>query len=223
MIVEGELARLSYHTYEPHVEAIPLLEDGAMAWAFNILRELCGSDFRPSEVSFVHGAPIDRRPYRNLFKSPISFNSAKNGLYFPADMLNKPLKRADAELHRLLQIEVNRLQARFHDNFLDHFKSTLHSILWVRHATIEDVAILFSVSSRTLNRRLNAYGTTFIEVADEVRCQISCQILTDTEIQLTELAKLLHFFDASSFIKAFKRWTGKTPAHWRASKSCHEP
>jgi len=223
VIVEGRWARLSYHTYEPHVEAIRLLEDGAMAWAFNLLRELCGSDFKPSEVRFVHGVPEDRRPYRRLFKTSISFNSANDGLYFPSDLLNQPLKRADAKLHRLLQKEVDRLQARYQDNFLDHFERVLHSILWIRPATADEVAALFSISSRTLNRRLNTFDTTFKEVADEVRCQIACQILNDSEIQLEELSGLLHFSDASSFIKAFKRWTGTTPARWRLGKSSRVP
>jgi len=131
--------------------------------ALNSLRELCGSDFKPSEVRLVHGVPEDRRTYRRLFESPVSFNSANDGLYFSSEFLNQSLKRADTELHRYLQKEV----------------------------------------------------------ADEVRCQIACQLLNDSEIQLEELSGLLHFSDASSFIKAFKRWTGTTPARWRHSKSGH--
>lgn len=71
------------------------------------------------------------------------------------------------------------------------------------------------MSSRTLNRRLSALGTTYSEVADEVKCQIACQMLSDSEMQLTDLANLLHYHDSSSFVKAFKRWTGSTPAQWR--------
>jgi len=215
LIVEGRWARMSYHTYEPHVEAMWILEDGAMTWVFNILRELCGSDFKPSAVSFVHGLPGDQQPYRSFFKTSISYNSMNDGLHFPSDLLKNPLNRANAELLRFLQKEVDRLQFKYHDNFLDHFERILHSIMWVRHATADEVAAMFSISSRTLNRRLKTFDTTFKEVSDKVRCQIACQILNDSRVPLAELSDLLHFSDASSFIKAFKRWTGTTPAQWR--------
>ena len=71
------------------------------------------------------------------------------------------------------------------------------------------------MSSRTLNRRLRALGTSYREVADEVKCQIACQVLSASEMQVTDLANLLHYHDSSSFVKAFKRWTGTTPAQWR--------
>lgn len=219
VIVEGKLARLSYYIYEPQVEATMQIEDGAMAWSLNILRELCGSQFRPDLVRFLHHTPRDPRPYDKLFRGPFSFNSDQGGLYFRAELLDKPLKQADPELLRLLQKEVNRIQATYHDDFLSHFRRVLHGVLWVRPATARELAALYSMSSRTLNRRLNELGTTFQEVADDVKCQIACQVLTDSKTQLTDLADLLHYHDASSFIKAFKRWTGMTPAKWRLQNS----
>ena len=213
--VEGKLARLSYHIYEPLVEATMQIEDGAMAWALNILRELCGKQFKLAAVCFMHRAPSDRRPYDRLFQAPLSFDSEQEGLYFNADLLDKPLKQADSQLHRLLQKEVDRVQATYHDDFLNHFQRVLHSVLWVRPASADELATLFSMSSRTLHRRLHALGTSYREVADKVKCQIACQVLADSEMQMTDLAELLHYHDASSFIKAFRRWTGVTPTQWR--------
>jgi len=212
---EGSLARFSYNTYEPQIGGTHQIEDGAMAWAVNILRELCGRDFNPTEVHFVHEAPKDLRPYRKLFKAPLSFNSLQGGLYLPTTLLKKALKDVDPEFQRLLRKEVESQQAKFHDDILDSLKRVLHSILCVRATTANDVAKLFSMSARTLNRRLKLQGTTFGEVVDEVKSQIACQILSDSEMKLTELADFLHYSDSSSFIKAFKRWTGTTPAHWR--------
>lgn len=213
--VRGKLARFSYHIYEPQVEATVQVEDGAMAWGKNILQELCGEAFKLSSVFFLHSAPRDPRPYDELFGVPLSFNSEHEGLYFRADFLDSPLGRRDPDLERLLKKEVDRIQATFHDDFLDHFQRVLHSVLWVRPATADELAALFSMSSRTLKRRLNEYGTNYREVSDKVKCQIACEVLQDSRIQLTDLASLLHYHDASSFVKAFKRWTGSTPAKWR--------
>ena len=127
--------------------------------------------------------------------------------------------RQDPDLQRLLQKEVNRIQATYHDDFLDHLQRVLHSVLWVRPASAEELAALFSMSTRTLKRRLKEYDTSYREVADKVKCQIACDVLKDSRMQLTDLAGLLHYHDASSFIKAFKRWTGTTPAQWRLHNS----
>lgn len=174
-----------------------------------------GDRFRLSAVHFVHRTPRDTRPYHDLFKAPLCFSSERAGLYFRAEVLSEPLNQADPDLHRLLQSDVDRVQATYEGDFLGHVRRVLHSVLWVRSASAADLAALFSMSSRTLNRRLNALGTSYSEVADEVKCQIACQMLSDSEIQLTDLASLLHYHDPSSFVKAFKRWTGTTRAQWR--------
>jgi len=213
--VQGGLARLSYHVYEPMVEATFQVEDGAMAWGFNILKQLCGDGFRLSNVFFIHRAPRNVQPYEKFFRAPLSFDSEHEGLYFDARLLDKPLESQNPDLQRLLVKEVKRIQSTYHDDFLHHLKRVLHSVLWVRPASAEELAALFSMSSRTLKRRLREYGTSYREVSDEVKCQIACEVLRDSRMQLTDLTGLLHYHDASSFIKAFKRWTGQTPAQWR--------
>ena len=209
------LARLGYHIYQPHVEATAQIDDGAMAWGFNILRELAGDRFKLAAVHFTHRMPRDTRPYNRLFKAPIRFDSEEGGLYFRSEFLSRSLVQSDPDLHRLLQKDVDQIQATYHDDFLSHVRRVLHSVLWVRPASAAELAALFSMSRRTLNRRLSTVDTTFREVADEVKCQIACQMLSDSEIQLTDLATLLHYHDSSSFVKAFRRWTGSTPAQWR--------
>jgi AraC-like DNA-binding protein len=213
--VQGQLARLSYHIYEPNVEATSQVEDGAMAWGYNMLKDLCGEAFKLTSVFFLHRPPSDPRPYEKLFGAPLSFNSEHEGLYFHADFLDLPLERRNPDLERLLQKEVNRIQAAFHDDFLDHFQRVLHSVLWVRPASADEMAALFSISGRTLKRRLQEYGTNYRETSDTVKRQIACEVLENSNMDLADLANLLHYHDASSFIKAFRRWTGTTPARWR--------
>ena len=187
--VQGRLARLSYHVYEPQVEATYQVEDGAMAWGYNILKELCGDSFQLSNVFFIHRPPGDVRPYETFFRAPISFDSEHEGIYFDAGLLERKLAARDPDLQRLLIKEVKRIQATYHDDFLDHFKRVLHSVLWVRPATAEELAALFSMSSRTLKRRLREYGTSYREVSDSVKCQIACEVLQDSQMQLTDRSR----------------------------------
>ena len=48
--VAGELATLRYDIRQPNVEAVEQLGEAAVATMFNVLRSLCGSDWRPIEI-----------------------------------------------------------------------------------------------------------------------------------------------------------------------------
>ena len=53
-------------------------------------------------------------------------------------------------------------------------------------------------------------------LADEVRAATARLYLEQPDIAIAEVAYLLGFADQSTFNRAFKRWTGTTPARSRA-------
>jgi len=44
------------------------------------------------------------------------------------------------------------------------------------------------------------------------------QMLEDSAMQVSEIAASLDYADASAFTRAFRRWSGTTPALWRAKR-----
>jgi AraC-like DNA-binding protein len=74
------------------------------------------------------------------------------------------------------------------------------------------------VDRRTLNRRLSVLGVSFRELVDEVSFEIARQLLEDSAMQVIEIAALLGYAGASPFTRAFRRWSGTTPAEWRARR-----
>jgi AraC-like DNA-binding protein len=88
-------------------------------------------------------------------------------------------------------------------------------ILVRQPAGIGQVARALAVSPRTLQRRLESRGTTFGELRDATRLQQAMQHLRDPRIAIKEIAGLLGFSEPSTFYRAFRRWTGATPAHFR--------
>jgi AraC-like DNA-binding protein len=79
----------------------------------------------------------------------------------------------------------------------------------------DDVAEFLSIHRRTLNRRLNAAGTTFREVLDRTRYNLACQLLRESDLSLDDLAATLGYAGVSPFMRTFRRWSGTTPARWR--------
>ncbi|MGB5560849.1 MAG: helix-turn-helix transcriptional regulator [Sedimenticolaceae bacterium] len=139
-------------------------------------------------------------------------------MVFTADWLNLRISRADPYLQHLLREQINALEFRFCDDLPGQVRGVLRSALLTDHARSHQVAELFSMHSRTLRRRLNDCGTSFQERLDEGRFEIARQMLQDTGTEVSQIAEALGYADASTFIPAFRRWSGSTPARWRAER-----
>lgn len=216
--VDGDLAVLSYESYQPRAVATDQVGDGAVAIAFNILRDLCGPDWMPIEVRFAHREPGDVGPFRRFFQAPLRFDAEQYAVVFSATWLARRLPEMDPDLRRLLQQQIDKLEDQNEDDFPEQVRSVLRHALVTDHSAAHQIAALFSVDRRTLNRRLNALGTGFREVVDEVRFEIARQMIEDSAMEIVQIAALLNYANASAFTRAFRRWSGTTPAQWRVTK-----
>jgi AraC-like DNA-binding protein len=219
LTVGEEEAALAYDIYQEGVEAVDQIGDGALAVLRNIMRTLCGADWQPVEVRFAHRKPADVRPFRRFFRAPLRFEAEQNALVFHADWLNRRIPGGDAELERQLQKQVDALAVKHGDQFADQVRSVLRTALLTRNASADRIAALFSMHSRTLSRRLNACGSSFQELLDEGRFEIARQMLEFTALEVSQIAAALDYADASAFTRAFRRWSGTTPALWRAKRA----
>jgi AraC-like DNA-binding protein len=81
--------------------------------------------------------------------------------------------------------------------------------------SIDRVAALAGMSVRTLQRRLAKEDTVFSELVDEMRVELAVEMLKNTEGSVAAIASATGYLAVENFIRAFKRWTGKTPAEFR--------
>jgi len=71
------------------------------------------------------------------------------------------------------------------------------------------------LSTRTLKRKLADRGTTFSAIVDDVRRQRALLLLDDRALSIGEIAARLGYTELANFTRAFRRWTGTTPAAHR--------
>ena len=218
LVIDGNLAMLRYEIYQPRIEANDLVSDGAIATVFNILLELCGPEWTAVEVRFAHREPHNVAPFRRFFRAPLCFDAGQYSVVFSATWLKHRLSDTSLQLRRLLQQEIDKLEVRHGDDFPAQVRGVLRTALVTRQSSAEKVAALFSVDRRTLNRRLSAFGISFQGLVDEVSFEIARQLLEDSAMEVIEIAALLGYAGASPFTRAFRRWSGTTPAEWRATR-----
>ena len=75
------------------------------------------------------------------------------------------------------------------------------------------------MSERTLQRNLGREGTSMQALLDELRHQLALRHLAEAKESIAEISFLLGFADVRAFHRAFKRWTGATPAAYRQARS----
>jgi AraC-like DNA-binding protein len=218
LAVERDQATFSFGVYRARAEATDQVGDGAVTMMFNVMRALCGRAFKPIEVRFAHRKPQDVEPYRRYFQVPLRFDAEQYALVFPARWLDRPLPEADPEVRRLLQKQIDAIELNHGDDLPAQILSVLRTALLTSQAGADQVASLFSMHSRTLNRRLHAFGTTFRKLVDTGRFDIARQMLQSSTMDVMQIAELLGYADASAFTRAFRRWSGTTPGQWRIER-----
>jgi len=72
-----------------------------------------------------------------------------------------------------------------------------------------------NMTPQTLRRRLKEEHTSYQEIKDGIRKDASIYYLSNPDLSIEEIALLMGFSEASSFHRAFKKWTGKTPSNYR--------
>ena len=93
----------------------------------------------------------------------------------------------------------------------------LEPLLASGQARIDRVASAMGCSRQTLYRRLKAEGLTFEQVLDGLRHRLALKLMRDGKPAVKDTAYRLGFSDPAAFSRAFKRWTGQSPAMFKAA------
>jgi len=131
----------------------------------------------------------------------------------------KGLLEQNQELQRLLQERTLELEAAnqklvalmpFHDQVRRCLETRLREA-----SDMATIAQALSLSTRTLVRRLQAEGTTFLQIKDQLRQDISLRLLRQGQQPVEDIAAQIGFESLTAFHRAFKTWTGSTPLAYR--------
>jgi AraC-like DNA-binding protein len=213
--VDAGKAILTYGIHEPSIPGVRQTCDGAVVGMQNILRELCGPDFKPTEAWFAHARPDDIEPYKRLMKCHLEFETGVYAVVFSPTWLSRPLTGNEPELTRLLNEKVAEQQRLHAKSFTEQVQEVMRTALTFEQVGAARLAAMFDMHVRTFHRRLADHGTSHRELLDKTRHSLACQLLEDGRQSLPQIAELLGYAEMRSFIRAFKRWTGVTPTQWR--------
>ena len=217
-----EAAVLSYVIISPNVEAADHLADGAIAIACNLMRQLRGSAWRPLEVCLTRSRPLDIGSFAKFFGAPIRFDGDEACLIFSRGELDSIVANRDTDLHEILAPLLEKAVTDFAGGFEVDVRKILRAQISNAPLTPVRAAKALGMNSRTLARRLAKEKLTFSEIAQDVKYQ-TAQMLLQRDKDVAEIAMMIGYSDVTAFIRAFRSWSGMTPARWRVEQQNGRP
>jgi AraC-like DNA-binding protein len=224
--LEGEQAVLDMDLSHMDKDLIPLVCDWGIGTACVQHRrrmQRSGSNSQ-LEVWLAYPEQPHHRELRAMVGGVVVFDAPCTRLAFPASDLEKELpgdphlgKLAVAQLDNQLSTRRSLLPAAGADSLLAEVRARLLARL-ASDASLERIARDLHISTRTLRRRLDALGTSFQALLEEVRRSRAVAYLADTELAVEQISVQLGYGDPANFRRAFRRWEGVAPSTFRATR-----
>ena len=184
-----------------------------------VMAETLGSPVPFTAIEFAGPMPESGDvAAREAFGVTPGYGSPVTVASWPAALLDQRLPQASDISMAMCQQQCRTLleRRRQRTGVALRVRERLASIDGAPH-TIAGVARQLAMSERTLRRRLAEENTTFRDLADEVHRVLAEELLATGALSVDDIAVRLGYAEATSFIAAFKRWTGTTPARYQRS------
>lgn len=215
LVVENDEAELGYEVLAPALPGADQVTYGALAIACNLMRAVCGDSFKPRRVTFAYRQPRDASHFRSFFGCPVGFDADRSALTFDARWLAAPVKDADRYIRAIFEAQLAASVAGHHGVTEDRVRRVVRTLMATGRFSEEAVARAFGMSVRSLARRLSDRGSSFRRVAHQARYDAARALLGDSAVPIVEIAARLGYSEQSTFARAFRRWSGTSPARWR--------
>lgn len=162
-------------------------------------------------------APDFEAEYRVMFCENIRFSLAEGALVMPASMLSQPVVQNRETLKHFLRRapDVFLVKYRNTDSLAAQVRAKLRAIAPTDWPGLDAVAEGLGAASSTFRRRLDAEGTTFQTIKNDLRRDMAITSLREGAQSIENLAQSLGFTEASAFHRAFVKWTGMRPSDYR--------
>lgn len=222
---EGDLARIEITETHPVLGAAPaqaqalrrFFHECVILGIVHLDRFISGRETFEGEIWVDWPEPHYHIRYRDRLP-PMRFNMPSSQLRTPAANLQLLSVMADpmAFQQALAQCEHERIRfAETVEDLAARVRAELVLIPGQGYPVLDVVAAKLYMSGRTLKRRLQQLGTSYLELLDMARQREAEKLLMTTEMDIQDIAGLLGYNGPANFSRAFRKWKGETPSQFR--------
>lgn len=229
----GQLDTEPVHCQEGQVELVKILWrprtgnehcstqiiDGVLAGWVNFGRQFIG------HKTPIHSVQLTNRQtniqcYQAFFDCQVKLGGDENYICIERELFKAPLQQREPLVYQAIREKANiAIQQVIHQetSISTYISHRLPSLILSNQANIKYLANQLNTTPRSLQRKLSEENINFRQLLDNARHTLAIQLLQEKEQPLSHISGIIGFNEQSSFTRAFKRWTGKTPKQFQES------
>ena len=211
----------SYPLGDLEVSLVEILQQIGLSY----VRAVLGERNSDAMLSFSYAARGHASRYREVFGSRCEFSAGFNGLALPAALKALPCPLHDEKIYRSSLSRCREalagvlaegdVVARATHWLAAHFEHIATNRKFTSLPRLEQLAEAWSVTPRTVIRRLAERGARFGDLRAAQQLEMARRMLDDAGYNVSEIGYLLGYGDPANFGRAFKRLTGHSPSKYR--------
>jgi AraC-like DNA-binding protein len=216
LIREDEYAEIRVVAH-PRLDFREVIIESLIFLVLRFMGWLVGKTIEPEKVELDFPRGDDDDEYGALFSCPVEFDKPVSRVVFSRDYLELPLVQNQLSLSRFLKDSLAQLiDGNIHNVGLPaQIRAIISKEYGSNFPDFSEICEKLNMTPQTLRRRLKEANTSYQEIKDAIRKDASVYYLSKPDLSIDEIALLMGFSEASSFHRAFKKWTGKTPSAYR--------
>ncbi len=179
---------------------------------------ILGTVLSDARIELSHERPPYSGVYPDYLHSPVEFACDSNVYRLPARLARVPNASGDPDSYAMAQSLCMKLLGQVPDAALstgDRVRRLLLSSTPGSVTEAEAARAMF-VSKRTLARRLDAEGTSYRAIRENLLSELAARHLRESTLTVEAVSAMLGYGDTAAFRKAFRRWYGTSPTAFRA-------
>ena len=227
LLLQGGLARVQLvrrcPANTPLTPRLDYAQKAFLLFAFGMACWLVARRVPVLTVDYTEPAP--RTDSSRVYQAPIRHDQPHVGLRFDARWLDLPVVQSAQSLREFLAGAPANLLIKYRDagSVSERIRRLLYRRLDADDLSLEAVGEAMAMAPQTLRRRLREEGHGFQALKDALRRDAAIACLDRPELTLPEIAQHLGFSEASTFHRAFKKWTGVAPGAYRLTRMAGLP
>jgi len=193
--------------------------DMAMVFALHEVDGLVLAKVAPQSIILPPHAVEYNMEYSRVLRCKPAKTYGNARLAFDAAFWYEPIVLADYALQRELiqKAEAVQRNGAKPQSLSENVTAWLMSNAYLGMPSLEQLAANFNTSTRSLQRRLREEGVTYQQLTDTMRQSLAFHYLRSGQYAVKEVAYILGYNELSAFTRAFRRWTGTTPARFKST------
>ena len=223
LTVEGDTVRISPAALPGYADDFQNICEDSFSGNWRALQLLLGpnADQEQIKIRLPFKSPHYKEAYIDIFGKNCQFDCNTVGLFFPSSWLKCPIHFGSGALSELYASICERVLGP--GEVSKDISRQVRRLLLTRTGgdfpSLEEAAHDLRLSPGQLRKRLYRCGTSYKQLALQVRMDLAKHYLLDTALSIQEIAYLLAYAAPAPFSRAFKKVHGVAPQYFREDHS----